>query len=261
MDRGFLTGLVNDVQASGRLVFSLDDIVAKGRDVTSLASTIRRHVASGAIVRLSQRSSTFLIVPPEYRWYGAPPVEWWLDDVMTRHGGTYYLGLLSAAGMHGSSHFAIMETQVVTTKILRPINVGKIVVKFFQRADAQSVPVEIRQNQWSPLNISTPEATAIDILQFRPCGIARAAMAIFELMFAFKKNSLKKALDLAETATAQRFGFVLQYAGNEQMASVVETWLSHRRPQPVVLEAGGGVPWAIDRRWQIKVNAKLEAAT
>lgn len=239
----------------------MNDLAAKGKDVTTLTSTLRRHVAAGAIARLSPRSSTFIIVPPEHRWYGAPPVEWWLDDVMTQLGLPYYLGLLSAAALHGASHFAVMETQVITTVKLRPIKVGKILVRFFQRSDAQAVPTESRQNQWATLRVSTPEATVVDVLQFRACGIARAAIVAVELMHAFRKTKLLEALDTAETATAQRLGFLLQHAGNETMASVVETWLSRRRPQSIDLEVGGGEHWAIDRRWHVKINGKLEAAS
>ena len=262
MHRGQVSRFVEEIQASGRFVFTADELVSRGYAGEALEASLRRYAATGAITRIAPRSPTFLIVPPEHRWYGAPPVDWWLDDVMARQGRPYYLSLLSAAAEHGSSHFAVMETQVVTTKVMPPIRLGKIVVRFFQKAAAEATPIESRQKQWAPLKVSTPEATVIDILQFRPCGVARAAMILSDLSRRFRKPNLIEALDAtAETTTAQRLGYLLQYRGADTLASIVEGWLSTRRTQPVDLEAGGGGAWAVDRRWLVKVNAKLEAAS
>ncbi|WP_354254725.1 hypothetical protein [Bradyrhizobium sp. F1.13.3] len=48
--------------------------------------------------------------------------------------------MLSAAAAYGSSHFAVMETQVVTTKWLRPIENGRHRIRFFQKTRAASLP-------------------------------------------------------------------------------------------------------------------------
>src|SRR4051812_40590428 len=120
----FLQRLVDDFQAAGRMTFSVDDLRERGieRDRALLAA-IRRYAATGAIRRISPRSDFFIIVPPEFRAMGAPPVEWWLGDYMAHLKAPYYIGLLSAAALHGSAHFAVMETQVVVPGALRPLSV------------------------------------------------------------------------------------------------------------------------------------------
>ncbi len=256
----FVAKFVEEVQSGGRLVFSADDLVPLGKDGERLEAGLRRYAATGAIRRILGR--VFVIVPPEHRSMGVPPIEWWLDDFMAHHGLEYYLGLLSAAETHGSAHFAVMETHVVTLRWLRPIELGRIRIRFFQKPRVAITPLDIRQNQWAAVKISSPEATVLDLLHFRPCGVARTAMILSDLSKSFKKTRLFEALDATdETAAAQRLGFLLQNTGNEGMASVVERWLASRKPQPISFEAGGQAHWATDRTWRVKINANLEAAS
>jgi len=49
------------------------------------------------VVRVSPSQQFFLVVGPEHRSRGSPPVEWWLDDYFRWLGHSYYLALLSAA--------------------------------------------------------------------------------------------------------------------------------------------------------------------
>ena len=51
--------------------------------------------------RLPGRPSAFLIVPSEHRLRGAPPVAAWLDEYFRAQRLRYYVGLLSAAALHG----------------------------------------------------------------------------------------------------------------------------------------------------------------
>lgn len=64
------------------------------------------------VTRLPGRRSSYLIVPPEHRARGAPPVTSWLGAYFRLREQPYYLGLLSAAAMHGSSQQAVQVTQV-----------------------------------------------------------------------------------------------------------------------------------------------------
>jgi predicted transcriptional regulator of viral defense system len=257
---GFVAKFVEEVQSRGRLVFSADDLVSRGKSGEGLEAGLRRYAATGAIRRIS--GGAFVIVPPEHRSMGAPPVEWWLDDFMAHHGLEYYLGLLSAAEAHGSAHFAVMETHVVTSKWLRPIELGRLKIRFFQKRGVGVTPMDAWQNQWATVKVSSPEATVLDLLHLRPCGVARIAMILSDLAKSFKKTRLRDALDVTDTtAAAQRLGFLLQNTGNEAMASVVEQWLASRKPQPISFEAGGQAHWATSRSWKIKINASLEAAS
>ena len=131
-DRTQLAHFIEAVQAGGRLFFSADEI-PQAEGSRAVEAALRRLVAKGTIRRLLTKSPAFVIVPPEHRNMGLPPIDWWLDDLMRYLGQGYYLGLLSAAATMGSSHFAVMETQVVTTKWLRPIEIERLRIRFFQK--------------------------------------------------------------------------------------------------------------------------------
>jgi predicted transcriptional regulator of viral defense system len=256
--RGRVARFVQETQASGRLTFSTQEVgQTVGIQGRNLYAALRRQALSGSITRVSR--GLFLIVPPEYRSSGAPPVEWWLGDLMAHLGLPYYLGLLSAAEAHGSSHFALMETQIVAARWIRPIDIGQIRLRFFQKARVESTPKEQRSNRWATLAISSPEATVLDLLNRRVCGIGRTSMIVSDLMQSFGKRRLRKALESADdTPAAQRLGFLLQHLGNEAMAAVVERWLVKQHPRMVDLEPGDPAEGRTNTRWRVRINARLE---
>jgi hypothetical protein len=54
---------------------------------------------------------------------------------MRAEGRTYYVGILKAAELHGATHQAIMEFQVVTDKRLPSILSGRSTISFHYRKD------------------------------------------------------------------------------------------------------------------------------
>src|SRR3546814_15208746 len=135
--------LVEQIQAEGRISFTASEIRKRtGLDGVNLQVALYRHAATGSIAKPSRKSDFFVIVPPQYRSMGSPPVEDWLDDYMSHLGEPYYLGLLSAATVHGSSHFAIHAAQVVTKEGLRPRTIGRTRLRLFPNTTAAKSQVE-----------------------------------------------------------------------------------------------------------------------
>ena len=250
-------GAVDDflvaTQASGRLAFSADEIAgsvpSEGR---ALEAALRRRTANGGLVRVGPRTGFFMIVPPEHRAMGAPPVEAWLDDLMAHLGQPYYVGLLSAAAWRGSSHFALQETQVVTTVWLRPITVGRTRIRFFQRPEAASMPADVRQGAWGSTRLATPETLAIDLLQHTVCGIDRTAMALSELAASLDPRRLRTALDAGgDVPTAQRLGYLMDAIGRPREAKAVEAWIAGR-PRRTVDLVPGSPGTDVDATWNVR---------
>lgn len=237
-------GVVDDflvaTQARNRLAFSLDEVSravpTQGR---ALEAALRRRAEAGAIVRVAPRTGFFLIVPPEHRAMGCPPVERWLGRYMAFLRRPYYLGLLSAAEFHGSSHFAVTETQVVTTLWSRPVEVGMVRVSFFQRSGVEAMPVETHQGEWGPLRVSTPEATLVDMLRLGACAVDRVALTLLEMGARLDAERLRQALDAAgDVPVAQRLGYTLDFCGHGAAARVVARWLAGKDMGPVPLVPG-----------------------
>jgi AbiEi antitoxin C-terminal domain len=252
--------LIERVQAGGRLFFSSDEL-PRAPGSRAVESALRRLAAKGKIQRLMTRSPAFVIVPPEHRSMGLPPVEWWLDDFMKHLGVDYYLGLLSAAADAGSSHFASMETQVVASRWMRPVETARLRIRFFQRAHFPDDLVATKQNLWAGLRVAGPALTAVDLVSYAPCGPGQALLILSDLAATISRRDLAKALEAGGTVpAAQRLGFLLDRAGRGKLASVVREWLSDKKITVVPLDAGAG-EGELDKEWQVVVNVSLEAAT
>ena len=82
--------------AVGRVAFPLADLAKEtGLSITAARNQLLR--LRDRVVRPAQKHQFFLIVGPEHRSVGAPPVTWWLDDYFKWLGHPYYLALQSAA--------------------------------------------------------------------------------------------------------------------------------------------------------------------
>lgn len=127
---GVAANFINEKLAAGFASFSLDELIAKtGLSVIAAKNQLLR--LGDRVTRVSPRHQYFLIVTPEHRSFGAPPVDWWLGDYMQWLGHPYYLGLQSAAMTFGSSQQAIQETQIMTDIPRREIIIGRIRIRFF----------------------------------------------------------------------------------------------------------------------------------
>ena len=61
---------------------------------------------------------------------------------MRFHDVPYYVGLLSAAALHGAAHQQPQEFQVVAGAILRPLTVGRVRIRFFFRREMAAAVTE-----------------------------------------------------------------------------------------------------------------------
>ena len=242
--------------ALGRVAFPLADLVKEtGLSVTAARNQLLR--LRNRVTRVSPRHQFFLIVSPEHSAVGAPPVTWWLHDYFQWLGEPYYLALQSAAGAFGSNPQALQVTQVMTRISRRAVEVGRIRIQFFVKRTVEQTPTQPFANAFAPLQVSTPEATAFDLIRYaaRIGGIGRAAETIAPLLPLMRPAELRRVLKIeGEPATAQRLGFVLEKLRATDLAKVVENWLpSDSIFVPLVPGARGAAPEI--KRWRILNNA------
>ena len=199
--------------------------------MTPLAVRRQLEHLSPRIERLPGRPSAYLLVPPEHRARGAPPLAAWLDAYFRLRDQPYYLGLLSAAALHGSSGQAVQVAQVLTTAPMRPIDIGRLRVDFHVKSHLTGTPLSVLPGMPAPLAVSSPEATALDLVAFshRIGGIRRAAEVIADLIGAMSLVGLRAALRAElQTAVKQRLGYVLMVLGLDRMAEEVRKCLPER---------------------------------
>jgi hypothetical protein len=244
--------------ALGHVAFSLVELV-KESGLSPVAAKFQLLRLRGKVVRISRRQSFFLIVSPEHRTMGAPPAIWWLDDYFKWLGRPYYLALQSAAGSFGSNPQALQVTQVMTDRPCRSLKVGRIHVRFFVKSGIARTPTQQLARAAAPLWISTPEATAFDLVRYATSigGIDRAAETISPLLPLLRARELKRVLDAEnETATAQRLGFILEAVGAQRLARVVHDWLPTKLALvPLAPLQGDRKNIPVVARWQILNNS------
>jgi AbiEi antitoxin C-terminal domain len=252
---GLADAFLDQRLALGRVAFPLADLVkVTGLSVTAARNQLLR--LKNRVTRVSPRHQFFLIVSPEHRAVGAPPVAWWLHDYFQWLGEPYYLALQSAASSLGSNPQALQVTQVMTKISRRAIEVGRIRIQFFVKRTVEQTPTQPLVNAYAPLQVSTPEATTFDLVQYatRIGGIGRAAETVAPLLPLLRPAELRRVLKIEdEPTTAQRLGFVLEKLRATDLAKVVENWLpSNLIVVPLVPGARRDAPEI--KRWKILNN-------
>ena len=166
---------------------------------------------------LNPRHGFYVAVPPQYHSWGAPPPNWYIDDLMRHEGRPYYVGLLKAAEFHGATHHAVMEFQVMTDRQLPRIRAGRSFIAFYFRKDLQPVlsAVESRKTDTGSMKISSVELTALDLIRYAHAagGIDTVATALTDLGEKIDGEKLAAIAVHFERATVQRLGYLLDHLG------------------------------------------------
>ena len=71
------------------------------------------------------------------------PATWFIDALMKHFSQEYYVGLLTAAALHGAAHQQPMTFQVITDKRTRNITVGELFIEFICKK------LGIDQDEWN----------------------------------------------------------------------------------------------------------------
>ena len=256
-----LARFVDDLQARGRYTFRREEAVDALR-VSDIAFSraARRLVARRRLA--SPRRGFFVVVPQEYSRAGAPPPSWLIADLMAYHDQCYYVGLLSAAALHGAAHQQPQEFQVMTDRTLRPTTVGRARIRYFVKRHLRQTPTMDVKTYTGAMRVSTPESTAIDLVRYVESAghLSNVASVLAELAEVLDSSRLVQAAQAdVELSVVQRLGFLLSYVGAAAVAEPLARWLDEQRPRPVPLRSDRepGVA-SKDSTWQVFVNESVE---
>lgn len=257
-----LPDLVDSYQASGRYTFTREEALrALGVSDEALKKAVQRLAAKRRLA--VPRRGFLVIVPMEYRDAGAPPASWFIDALMSFHGRPYYVGLLSAAALHGAAHQQPQEFQVVTDGQLRPAVAGRARIRFFSNRRLERTPTMSVKTETGTMSVSTPEATALDLLRYlAPAGhLGNVATVLAELAGRLEARRLLEAARAeGDLPAAQRLGYLLELVGAGEVAVGLAEWISAERARLVPLRADrSSRRGRRDPRWRVVVNEKVEA--
>jgi len=255
-----LSAFADDLQATGSYAFTDADVgKAFATSQIARANALRRLKKSGRIV--APWRGFYVVVPTEYRNAGSPPPSWFVDDLMHFLDQPYYVGLLSAAALHGASHQQPMIFQVVTDRPTRSGTAGRARIEFHMSSFVAGTPTVQLQTETGTMRVSTPESTAFDLVRFSTAcgGWSNVATVLFELAERLEPKALCALAGHRKTPEVQRLGYLLDRAGQPRLADPLLQTLGSRRYRPVGLAPdapSAGVAAATP--WRVVPNAEAE---
>ena len=257
-----LAAHVDSLQAEGRYTFDRREALsALNVSPAALKKAARRLAGKHRIA--SPRRGFFVIVPLEYRDAGAPPASWFIDPLMKHLDRPYYVALLSAAALHGAGHHQPQEFQVITKGFLRPLTSGRSRIRFVPKRRLERTPVVEMKTDTGSLRVSTPEATAVDLLRFlgRAGQLNTVRTVLKELAPKMTGKRLIQAAEIdGSLRSIQRLGYLLDHIGETALADGLASWLREQSPYKVPLRSDRpyrGAPFV--GRWMLYLNDTVES--
>jgi predicted transcriptional regulator of viral defense system len=252
---------VDHLQSLGQYTFTRNEVEASlGKSSLATESSLRRLKEKGRIV--SPRRGFFVIVPLEYRSLGSLPASWFVHEFMFFLDQLYYVGILSAAELHGAAHQHPQVFQVVTAVPTRPVQVSRIRIEFHVKSNLESTPTVQMQTEAGYLTVSTPEATALDLIRYYRSGggLDNVATVLRELAEHIDPQALAAAAALVEQPIAQRLGHVLDVVGQEHVTVPLSRLVSSRGSRATPLRPD--LDWkgiTTDNRWRVIPNVEIQS--
>jgi predicted transcriptional regulator of viral defense system len=134
-------------------------------------------------------------------------------------------------------------------------------VAFIVRKRLRDVPVQSVNTPRGTLLISTPEATALDLVGYphRAGGLNQVATVLGELAERLDADKLAAVADTAPPAWSQRLGYLLERVDAAEKAAPLKAWVqAHVHKSAVLLAGTKSSSGARDKGWKIVVNASVE---
>lgn len=244
----------------GYYTFSLQDAenaVGTGEKTRKALSRLAKH---GWL--FSPSTGFYVIIDPQHQGSRFLPVEWFVDDWMKHLGGRYYIGMLSAAMLHGASHQKPQQVQVVRDREFRDLAKGPYSISFFFKKQIPDTCCEKRQSPAGYFNVSTPEVTAYDILRYpKACpSLDLAATVLQELGERITSDHLAALVDSgSEVAVLQRLGWLLDNTGWAEKTGALADRLRGKQTKWRAARTDMPADGPRDPKWRVIANAEIEA--
>jgi predicted transcriptional regulator of viral defense system len=204
----------------------------------------------------------YVVVPPEYRSLACLPADQFIPALMKRLNLPYYAGLLSAAQYHGAAHQRPQEFQVFLAKNRRPIQCGAVRVAFLARKRLTDVPVQSFNTPRGTVLVSSPEATALDLVGYahRAGGLSQVATVLSELAEKIDPEKLAAAARTAPIAWAQRLGYLLEHLGSVAKTPALKEYVrEHAEQSTALLPKARRARSRRNKGWKLYINADVKA--
>jgi len=252
--------LIDDLASRGRYHFTTKEAAALLSSSVVAARAALRRLQQKRVVAIPYRGF-YVIVPPEYRRLGCLPADQFVPQLMEHLGLDYYAALLTAGRYHGAAHQQPQVFQVMVAKNRPAITCGEVRVAFVARRNVADIPATILNTPRGHLAVSTPEATAFDLVGYpqHAGGLDNVATVLSELAEVLAPEALVSVAGLSPVPWAQRLGYLLEQVGATDKTAPLGRYVANavNETAPLLPSAPAeGVPR--DARWRLAVNAHAE---
>ncbi len=261
MKDGAIAKFVNGLPGLGRYSFSREEITQKfEKSDAAIKLALIRLQKKGKVV--SPRRGFYVVIPEQYTQTGAPPPIWFIDALMKDWKSDYYVGLLSAAELHGAAHNRPQEFQVICDTPHRAIHLARYRIHFFKKRNVKDTPVETRNTPTGLMKVSTPEGTAFDLVRYYDSSghYSNVATVLSELSEKMTGRSLVAAAKCGvELAVVQRLGYLLDIVQSEKLSDALHSWLNSQSPRITNLRPDVDSECTeFNKKWKLYINDQVE---
>jgi len=266
---GELSTHLLELLARGEVIFSSQEAEQSlGIGHGAFLDAAERLQKQKKLVRL--RRGNYVVVPPQFGSWGAPPPSWYIDALMRHEASPYYVGLLKAAEIHGATHQAVLEFQVITEKRVPNVQVGRSLLSFYYRKQIAPVSQAIagHKTETGLMKVSSVELTSLDLLRYpqASAGLDNIVTILADLGEKIDSEKLASVSVSFPKSVVQRLGHLLDQLGHTDATQpMLRELLREQLPPWVELDPEEVAepqlaPKCIerDKRWNIVVRRKPE---
>ena len=244
--------------------FSLEEVTEKSsKDSTGIRRELNRLIEKKEIINL--RKGFYLIIPPRYSNSQKLPIQLYSEKLFKYLKRKYYIGLYSAAKIHGASH---QQTQrdylIIETPKLNAIKKRNFDIQFHTTGNWPKNNIENKKSDAGIYKVASPTLTFIDLIHHHSKlgGLNRMLSSLEELTEELIEQDVQSLLDWYDNKSSlQRTGFLLEeLLGSNSFSDMIFQKLTQQPFYPILLSPKmNEKPGSVDNRWKIDVNLKLES--
>lgn len=229
---------------------------------------LARDRVHGALKRLADAGAIFspargfyVIIPAQFRTWGAVPAAHFVDPMMKHLQRSYYVGLLTAAEQFGAAHLRPQAFQVVTDKYLPDRSFGRVRLQFLLNKHVAQLPAAPVNTPTGTMRVSTPAVTALDLVT-RPRdsgGLSNVATVLIELVEEHRiaDGDIIAVSEHYPTASVRRLAHLLESFCGAHLDEL-HTRAAPASTEPAPLDPAGPRRGHVDQRWHVRVNTVVE---
>lgn len=253
---------LDNLTSEGKISFTKEALQFELGLTTNAAHCVLRRLKQKKQI-VSPAKGYYLILTPEFRHLGCLPPDFFIDDLMKHLKIDYYVALLSAALYYGAAHQQPQIFQVMIPGVHPMIQCGRVKIQFIKNKFLHDSITTVLKTRTGYMKISTPEATAKDLLTFirQSGGIGQIATVIDELTENLNAEKLQAiALQDKQYQWVQRLGYLLDTLGYTTLSNNLYSIIENKKLRTIPLVPHRKMTGSVrNKKWRLAENTVIES--